>query len=338
MWLALMIASALAEPKCSDQYFTKTSARASFEAPRVCSEIMRPGRDIYNKFADGSTLAGGALLIDLQTSGPPTEKSFNRMNKYSMETQPSPAQYKSVVKLVKDLRDATINAVIGDVPASQINATEAVIQSRLSKLTSYVGDTKGHCADTNPNAYYDYTDNSLHVCQSIINYPIEALIPILAHELDHAIDLCGLVVLNVNQNKLKVDLDDKQLKQLKSCGMSESYIERHYEDLTTIAGAKSISPLSEAAPALLACQYLTSSVKHPYSVAQSPFFSLQRCTDEVGAPSLQTRLDENVKSAQRELTQSDSSIMVGKIIDPLGAHLTCTNKAKGLSRITLEPS
>lgn len=322
------VAKARALPTCDEQF--TAAMKPAWTAPKACADYNQGLSAAYRRFDDG-TVIPNQRLTQAADLGPPTAEIFKETGNLVRMTKASPSQADVVGKFAASLRSELVDQIKQGVSEASLSPVQNHLIKRVNAMVIRRGETTGDCERLTPQAAYDASSNTLRVCATLMNYPTEALLPILSHEMGHAVDPCVLEGFIVPRDRA-LKSEQGRIKAFRKCGLPKENEASNSERLKALMAISSkVIDVSEASAFahFARCEFMKreSSGLREADLAASPYADAFTCVDKLSRKNGETMSSLFGKMANVGLSEADRA-KAGPIDLGLSQNFNCSIKAR----------
>lgn len=278
---------------------------------------------IASKYPDGSVIPNPHFLSKMRRTSRSAVPSKERAQ-LEKAILPSAAKKKSIQDTLTRLQRIYSDRV----EAMPDSPQKSLLIERLKQMKlSFVNDSVQCQNALIPTAYTEPAKNLIELCEAGLGFPIEALVPVLAHEIAHLMDPCTQEVFPYVAEKMKV-LKRNGSAALEECGLSlEKDFPLEESDLKSVvmefeSGARGVLPTLDSQPfiqSLMKCGILkTPDLIKKQDLENHPFREFHQCSSKYAS------------DAETSQTSTTSSSPTTNEIAPISysASKSCKTKSK----------
>jgi hypothetical protein len=276
-------------PNCSDIYQSQSAFVKDYDPAtlgRKCQEWRRSSAPMI-EFQDGSVEPNPFFMKRVATKDPTVAQDYEKLKKKS---EASPAKKKSVLNLLDQIVKVYREKVIAGTSPELLSENQKFLLARLDKVRVKISNETDDqdCDVVMPEAFADPRTSEVRICERGMNFPLEAYIPVLAHEIAHLMDPCRADVYQFNTAVLgQLRKSDAPLRK---CGIPPKLIPQFRNQIVApvladfdrgLAGMPATIETIFETPWMLKCALLKP-LDHPTAkdFKGHPFAQMRQCSGE----------------------------------------------------------
>jgi len=265
-------------PNCSDIYENQpqTSSKASSTKGLKCKSWSQSKSPVLARYSDGSILPNPKFTDNFgqEIKGSNSKTSLSS----AMKSNKNKAEIKKIIERYKVLYKEKL---LGDTRPEFYSADQKILAARIDKITIRFIDCPGQVM---PSPTMSKEGEEIIMCEQGLNLPVESYIPIISHEMAHAMNPCMTDLFSYNKDTLEKIKSGQKLKKCRPSDIEQAYFE-NIELRTALdaysSGKKGLFPYAkekESVEKLVSCGLVSPPVNlRNDSFAGHPFAALNQC-------------------------------------------------------------